>query len=372
MPRVAGIYSRPTGIDAVPNNTIDSGKYNSNVADVEADLNLPRPVIAGGTGATSARDALINLSGETAEQVVTNYDTFPFLSGSFLSNVGATGAPNAIHHFLGICYRYGALDMVLEARDLEGGTPPPVYVREKQGGVWGSWSVEGSSLYVAKAGDTMSGALTVNAAIYLSGANNYAVSDGSNYIVRTNGSFLVQNTAGSVSYAGLSSTGLTVGGAILDGPTGSTRLWNAGAPIIQAGSGTTLYDNTIHTFRSLGGSATYGSWNSTNLAVNNTTASSSPTTGALTVAGGVGIGGTIVVGAPAPSANSSIKVGFSAPTQNGISFRPASDGAYPCAFYNNADAVVGSINTTGTTTAFLTSSDGRLKEDLKRARTASD
>jgi hypothetical protein len=61
LPRVAGIYSRPTGIDAVPNNTIDSGKYNSNVGDVEADLNLPRPIIAGGTGATNATDALINL-----------------------------------------------------------------------------------------------------------------------------------------------------------------------------------------------------------------------------------------------------------------------------------------------------------------------
>jgi hypothetical protein len=61
LPRVAGIYSRPTGIDAVPNNTIDSGKYNSNVADVEADLNLPRPIIAGGTGAVNATDALTNL-----------------------------------------------------------------------------------------------------------------------------------------------------------------------------------------------------------------------------------------------------------------------------------------------------------------------
>ena len=57
MPRVADIYSRPAGIDAIPNQTIESVDYNINVADVEADLNLPRPIVAGGTGASTASGA---------------------------------------------------------------------------------------------------------------------------------------------------------------------------------------------------------------------------------------------------------------------------------------------------------------------------
>jgi len=53
----------------VPDTTIESAKYNNNVADVAADLNAPRPVVAGGTGANNATDAAINLgvvSGKTA------------------------------------------------------------------------------------------------------------------------------------------------------------------------------------------------------------------------------------------------------------------------------------------------------------------
>jgi hypothetical protein len=70
MPRDgSGIYTRPPGTNAVPDTTIESTKYNANVADVETDLNAPRPVIAGGTGANNAVDAAINLgvvSGKTA------------------------------------------------------------------------------------------------------------------------------------------------------------------------------------------------------------------------------------------------------------------------------------------------------------------
>ena len=49
--------------------TIESTKYNANVADVETDLNAPRPIVAGGTGATNAADAATNLgvvTGKTA------------------------------------------------------------------------------------------------------------------------------------------------------------------------------------------------------------------------------------------------------------------------------------------------------------------
>jgi hypothetical protein len=61
MPRTNDIYSVPPGTDGVPNTTISSTAYNRFVHDVETDLNTPRPVIAGGTGANNAADARINL-----------------------------------------------------------------------------------------------------------------------------------------------------------------------------------------------------------------------------------------------------------------------------------------------------------------------
>jgi len=62
MPRDgSGIYTTPAGTTAVPDTTIESTKYNNNVADVAADLNAPRPIIAGGTGANNAVDAANNL-----------------------------------------------------------------------------------------------------------------------------------------------------------------------------------------------------------------------------------------------------------------------------------------------------------------------
>src|SRR6188768_167367 len=62
MPRDgSGIYTRPPGTNAVADTTIESTKYNANVADVETDLNAPRPIIAGGTGANNAVDAANNL-----------------------------------------------------------------------------------------------------------------------------------------------------------------------------------------------------------------------------------------------------------------------------------------------------------------------
>lgn len=58
MPRNgSGVYSKPAGTTAVPNSTIESSKYNSVIDDIAADLNLARPIVAGGTGATTATAA---------------------------------------------------------------------------------------------------------------------------------------------------------------------------------------------------------------------------------------------------------------------------------------------------------------------------
>lgn len=57
MPRVNGVYELPPGSYGVPDTTIQSNKYNTVLADLAADANSPRPIGAGGTGATSAASA---------------------------------------------------------------------------------------------------------------------------------------------------------------------------------------------------------------------------------------------------------------------------------------------------------------------------
>lgn len=63
MPRNgSGVYSKPAGTTAVPNTTIESAKYNQLLDDIAADLNTARPIVAGGTGATSVTAAQTALS----------------------------------------------------------------------------------------------------------------------------------------------------------------------------------------------------------------------------------------------------------------------------------------------------------------------
>lgn len=57
MPRTGDIYAVPAGTKGVTLQTIQSGKYNAFLDDISADLNAARPVIAGGTGATTSDGA---------------------------------------------------------------------------------------------------------------------------------------------------------------------------------------------------------------------------------------------------------------------------------------------------------------------------
>lgn len=64
MPRNGqGVYSLPPNTAAVSGLTIESAPYNTLNNDIANDLNFPRPITAGGTGATNAADALANLGG---------------------------------------------------------------------------------------------------------------------------------------------------------------------------------------------------------------------------------------------------------------------------------------------------------------------
>ena len=158
MPRDgSGIYSIPPGTQGTPDTTIESAKYNAFAADLEADLNAPRPVIAGGTGATNAADARNTLDAERSMQPITNFDADLFEAGSFFAASGATNAPVAGHAFTGITYGPDANNFVVEARDQTTGL---MWVRSKAAGVWGAWSADASDK-VARAGDTMTGDLHI-------------------------------------------------------------------------------------------------------------------------------------------------------------------------------------------------------------------
>ncbi|WP_063891256.1 MULTISPECIES: tail fiber protein [unclassified Ensifer] len=69
MPRTGGVYSPPAGTKGVPNTTIQSVPYNTLIDDLTADANAPRPVTAGGTGATSASGARTALGVEIGTNV---------------------------------------------------------------------------------------------------------------------------------------------------------------------------------------------------------------------------------------------------------------------------------------------------------------
>jgi hypothetical protein len=458
-------YAPPPGTNGITNYTIESTKYNGFVADVTQDLNLPRPIVAGGTGANNAHDAMIALSGEIAKQVVTNYDSFAWVNGSFYSAAGATSAPNPTNRFAGIYYA-NADDSyaTVEARDQTTGIS---YVRNKVAGVWGAWAQGAGSVadldaaYVNVAGDTMTGALAVNAAVtsvatattgsyYFGNSGTKSLSyDGTNfnlvggplyvsslhmqygtcYIANGSNSGFINLGDGSAGTGYIAYNGtkfnLGPGPVTVDNTTASTSpttgaLTVAGGVGIngnlklpaaphsldigtQRGANAALgvqFDPTAYSGIEINSSSagTAGgilsifnnaatpwgwSWAASQAAINvtgpwkytDTTASSAYTNGALTVAGGVGIGGTTYIGGllnvqggafPLPGSTGAVRIGYAGyTTQYGIVMRPQTDGGPALLFGNSADVTVGQIATTTTATNYITSSDERLKEDLK-------
>ena len=117
---------------------------------VNNDLNIPRPVHRGGTGANNAAEAMATLGGELASQSVSNFDSHLWVPGSFRSLASATGSPIAGHAFTGIVYSSDApqtpplnQNVILHARDLSDGSKPGrIYIREKKAGVWDTWRGE--------------------------------------------------------------------------------------------------------------------------------------------------------------------------------------------------------------------------------------
>jgi hypothetical protein len=63
----SGIYSKPVGTEAIPNDPITSSQFNTTVDDFVEDANTPRPISAGGTAASTTAQARANL--DVAQQV---------------------------------------------------------------------------------------------------------------------------------------------------------------------------------------------------------------------------------------------------------------------------------------------------------------
>jgi len=229
MPRDgSGIYTTPPGTTAVPDTTIESSKYNGNVADVAADLNAARPIVAGGTGATSAAGALT-----------------------------ALGA-------------------------------------------------------VAKAGDTMTGNLEMTKNSPQVILNKSAGGQVAQFVGTLNGLTRWTVVAGDDT----AETGFNVGGDFV------IRRWNDVGAYLSA---------ALNINRATG-----------NVTVSSATASTSPTTGALTVAGGLGVAGVIW--------STNIQM------DGAVNFR--SGGLQKNSVYNNGSALIISTNIAATTGVYLPDNTG--------------
>jgi hypothetical protein len=246
------------------------------------------------------------------------------------------------------------------ARDLyDGHTPGLTYTREKKGGAWSAWvlsdqaATDLANTKVAKAGDTMTGNLGINN----NGNAEITLNSGSG-----GSSAINSQKNGSTRWVMKLSDGAETGGN-----AGSNfslyRYTDAGAFI-----GTPLVINRASGLAAFAADVNVGG----KLVVAATTPSTSPTTGALTVAGGLGVNGDLFAtalrtgAAPYGPTPSPLQIGYNNSSQYGLTIRPASDSSpFAEVFFNAAGSIVGSITTTGAATAYNTSSDARLKTDLQ-------
>jgi hypothetical protein len=212
MPRDgSGVYSTLAGTHGIPDTTIASTPYNANVDDVATDLNAPRPIIAGGTGANSAAGARDNLDAERSNQIVTNFDSQVWEFGSFSSAAGATAAPTA-NACAGIVYGTDANNLVVEARDRSTGI---LYVRRKVGGAW-----QGTSPFWTS---NLEITANINGFFGLTATNTNGGTEAAAAMLLNNG----VNTA----YYGLKGTGAS---SYLGWNAGEAAIYNTGNVVLMA------------------------------------------------------------------------------------------------------------------------------------------
>jgi endosialidase-like protein len=344
---------------------------------------------------------------------VTNYSLQVWENGSFWSDVGATAAPVAGHRFVGtaLVTNNNQDYVTLTVRDMDDtANPGVVWVREKLAGAWNpsGWVQDNAaalSTKVDKAGDTMTGALTTPGIAIDNGA-----ADGGNLQLMSagNNEWDIDNLSGTLRFfapaTSIWGTWNSANGSLALAGAVDTVAKNAGALTVAGGlgvggnvvannfnvsntadGGTLNFNNVWAAHHDLSGAGRFSilqqgvnNWltiakDTGSVAITSTAASSSPSTGALTIPnGGLGVGGKINAGGGIDIPQSTLvgggpfamNIGY--PSPYGIALRPSSDtGATPIAFVNAASTSVGSITTSATATAYNTSSDGRLKTDLQ-------
>lgn len=165
--------------------------------------------------------------------------------------------------------------------------------------------------YLPLAGGTLTGNLTISSAGALvlqsttpstsptTGALTVAGGVGVNGDTYVQGSIYSGDVISAASY--LNGTVLRLSGSqvMTGGAGGYTQIYDgAGNAALIVGNSTdrtNYYRQNTHAFANVDASVPYGNWNATNLQVFATTPSTSPTTGALTVGGGIGANGNIYI-----------------------------------------------------------------------------
>lgn len=323
----SGVYHVPAGTYGIPNTTIASTPYNANVDDVAQDLNTPRPIVAGGTGATNGPAALANLGGLPATGGTMTGDlTINKATPQIKLQKTAAGQVAAITGFTGVNPRW--------EMDLGDGTAE-------------SGGNAGSNFVIRRFDD----------------ATNFL--DAPLTITRSTGlaAFAQAVTvAGTLTVNGNETLGGSATPALSFIPTsGATKT----GQIFQQGDSLVLAAASV-------GSRFSINLNTGVVTVPATTASTSPATGALTVAGGLGvaaaanIGTTLKVGSTAFGATSvAVNIAWDGAAAYGIGMRPNTDGGAALWLFNAAGTQIGSITQTASNVAYNTTSDERLKEDMQ-------
>jgi len=371
MPRDGSTtYHLPPGTAGIPDTTIESAKYNTFINDIALDLNTARPILYGGTGAINAHDAMVALGGEIAKQgPVTNFDSFPFASGTWYSNAGATAAPTA-NRFAGMYYAnaddsYAAI----EARDQTTGT---LYVKKKVAGVWdATWSQQVGSAadidarYVNTAGDVMTGYLGVNSPIHnwpfivKAGPNiNLGVVDAGSGTAQlgnlndAGNAWLPMSIPSAVSMgSSLAVAGALTAGAITTGGAITASGAVTANPAYLNGTNYAITDGTNYIIRSNGANYmqrhdgyTRAYFADAGLNVTGTITAS----GALTLSGpGIAVGGAVSTGFYSDGSNVAIRT-FGA---NGIYMQAAGGGANYAVISNGSATFNGTLSAASTITA---------------------
>lgn len=316
MPRNpgTGVYEQPAP-DVITTTTIESTVYNGFVNDVETDLNAPRPIVAGGTGANNATQARDNLKAEVRTVLVTNFDTQIWESGSFYTNTSPTGGPVAGHAFTGTAQVHGdPQHITITARDIMDtvANPGRSYARQRLSGVWGPWRQDNVSFVTGSSGISSE---TADMFVGLTGT-----SPGSSFIVNsesdaTGVSLLQVNRTGATlikSPMTVQSVGTTFAALTLDAGNGQSDIfWNAAGAVpswLLRNDGTT---GNFNIFRYVGGTLSgspLGITKSDGTVTIGTlsVAGTGTFTGLLTANGGVTVNGSVSVSSLGVAGNATV------------------------------------------------------------------